>query len=1222
MKVSVPSAPVPDQPVPAVESPIPEPGEVVAPVSAAMAKWPDWFKPVDIAAAILVTIFAFLLASYTARNSDIWRHLGTGRLIAQGHHPIGGDPLSFTGAERGWVNSNWIFDLLMYVAYSADDSGVTAVVLKALVFAAGFGLLFLLRKPEQSLWPWAVVAAIGALATGSAAALDPTVFGTLFVSIVLALIFRGNWAGPKWRMPAILGGVCWVWACTDSFYLLGPLLILLVFLGEDLHRKFKVGAPDTTPGDDPFWAAPPSDALKRALIASVAGALLNPMFLGALIRSPLSALGQLIPFELTFGWGDTFAGDALLTNISLSPITEPYYGAPDLGASVPGGAALLLLLGTGVLVGFGYARVRVTHILLWSVFAVLAALHYRFIPAAVAVSIPLAAANLNGLSRFRLQSVLDPTTKALLNLSGIGRILTAAALVLAIAATVPGYLHARVSIHPEYNRRVSWGIDSDVGLARSAKAIQEWKSEGKMPDESYGLLSHYDFGDYCAWYAPREKVFLDSRFRFHARELEDLIAIRRELQVKAELADTAATATNGKLLALTDKYKTDYVVLGRAYTQLDAENIKKIEVELNDAKSNFAWLNMDGRVAIGTRTDTETGKTNAANLVFVPGKGAFGPNPPPVPSAKSVPPLKPVEGWVADFVGAPPLPGSVETDDAQLFLDLANHFGNQSQKGYAKQFQLARAFPIVGGIPLSLTLDPGKRLPNEVELSFPILANRAARRAIAETPDDPRPYHVLAKAVTLRYTGSLNPKDAELQRMTSLHRFLDRVPVTPNGEARFFKEVVDDELILFLLHYDAGHIDLASDALARANAKIKVAPDGDGPTPARMKNIGDVYRQKSLEQQFGLQPKTLDGIMGISDAGIAEAISYFSFQRDVGNGAPPPTQDAIKRDLGKKLTEVAATNLTASDKADKPRDGAWVKAHCQTLEDRMKRDLGKRNEFYTQEAAKIPGIANKFTAAVRAGLIGRAIELVSGTSEWASIPASDMTIVITGQGQVEFLADRFPSLLKTATPIFDPNTRSLRSFGVSDLGMNLQMIEFQLVTGQLDMAALNLTSVETRVDALDKDHPNDAQLGPARAVIKQLRSLQARLEGNFDKMAEDAREQIQRMPQYSPAYLAELKKPFEFLQAPLAAVAGVNLVQIDAFGNARRSLLIESALYYELGLTALQAGDTKEARMRFAMALKPQGLPIGFLDGNQELMQYASMYSSLLNKYSGEKQPR
>ena len=137
-------------------------------------------------------------------------------------------------------------------------------------------------------------------------------------------------------------------------------------------------------------------------------------------------------------------------------------------------------------------------------------------------------------------------------------------------------------------------------------------------------------------------------------------------------------------------------------------------------------------------------------------------------------------------------------------------------------------------------------------------------------------------------------------------------------------------------------------------------------------------------------------------------------------------------------------------------------------------------------------------------------------------------------------------------------------------------------------------------------------------MIKQLRSLQARLEGNFEKMAEDAREQIQRMPQYSPAYLAELKKPYEQLLTPLAAAAGAYVGQTDVFGNARRSLLIESALYYELGLTALQSGDTKEARTRFAMALKPQGLPIGFLDANQEWIQFASMYLSLLNKYSGE----
>ena len=142
----------------------------------------------------------------------------------------------------------------------------------------------------------------------------------------------------------------------------------------------------------------------------------------------------------------------------------------------------------------------------------------------------------------------------MLTLSGVGRIVSVTLLVLLVALTIPGRLHARVSLRPEFNKRVSWGIDEDVGLARGAKLIEQWKSAGLMPTESRGLLIHYDFGDYCAWHAPREKVFVNSRFRFHGAELKDLVAIRSELQSKPTLEGDSPVDTGGNLKRIADKH--------------------------------------------------------------------------------------------------------------------------------------------------------------------------------------------------------------------------------------------------------------------------------------------------------------------------------------------------------------------------------------------------------------------------------------------------------------------------------------------------------------------------------------------------------------------------------------------------------------------------------------------------------------------------------------------
>ncbi len=1223
MKVSAPASPVPDSPAPvAADAPAPveiQPGEAVAAPPVAMAKWPDWFKPIDLAMAILVIVLAFLLASFTARNTDIWRHLGTGRLLFQGHHPIGGDPLSYTGGARAWVNSNWLFDAVMYVVYSADDSGVTAVVLKACAFAAAFAVLFLLRRPEQSLWPWAVAAALGVIATGSMASLRPYVFGMAFQSVVLALIYRANWAGPKWRLPAILGGVCWLWACTDSFYFIGPLTILLIWGGERLHRSFTAGQPEGDPTDDPFWAAPADAALLRALLLSVGGVLLNPMFLGALVRSPVDAVTQLVPFELTFGWGDVFTGDTGLTSITLSPLSDNYYEMPHLGYNVTGFCALGLVILSGLLLGAGLSRLRATHVLLWFAFVVLGLLHYRFIPAAALMAIPLAAGHLNGLSRFRLQTVIDPSTKLILNLSGVGRIVSVAAIIALVGSTVPGHLHAKVSLRPEYNRRVSWGVEEDVGLARGARLLQEWRTAEQMPEESHGMLAHYDFGDYCAWFAPREKVFLNSRFRFHGPELLDLYAIRGELQSRPNADGTMPVETAGALMRIADTHRADYLVLGQAYTRLREEQIYKVDVSFTDTAGRIAaWLHIDGRVAIASRTDTETGKTNAANLRFTPARTAFAPGLAPIPSAKSLPPRKPVDSWIADFIDVPQ-PGSVATDDAFLFASLARLFGDQTNNQWIAQAQFTQLMTTVVGGAAAQRISPGDRLPSELELTFPLMASRAARRAIVETPDDPEPYLALSRVSTLRYTGILNIRDNALPRMTSLRRFLDRIPATPNGEVRFSRDAIEAEYSLFLLHLTAGQMDLALDSLARANARIKSAPDQDLPPPAALRMYGDTYRQQLIESRYSLAPGSLEGVLPLGDATVANAVMALLGQRIEAEGLKKPTNEEGRAMYRSVVLELANSNLDAADKTDKtkPLDAAWVRTRSQALEDRVKREIGKRNEAYTQQS-KAAGLAQKFMLAVQTGFFARAMDMIFAESDWDNVPQSGFDVRIPRQ----FLPDleaRFSYLLSTAAP------QDMRDgtvmYHTTAIGLNIQAIVLQFESGQLDMAAQQLENVTKVLDKAELENTNDPRVTASRAAIKQLRTLQARLEGNFDAMAEDKREQLQQLPKLSAAALAQVQVPLTEIQVPLAAAAGSIAQIIDPAAQNRYNLTREAVLYYDLGTTALHAGDNVEARKRFAMALQPQGLPVKHLGlgADEPLVMFATRYLDILNRYADGK---
>ena len=74
----------------------------------------NFLKGFDWALALGVHVLAFVSVSFGIRNSDVWMHLATGRLISNGEYAFGVDPFSFTTTDRYWVNHTWLFDWGIY----------------------------------------------------------------------------------------------------------------------------------------------------------------------------------------------------------------------------------------------------------------------------------------------------------------------------------------------------------------------------------------------------------------------------------------------------------------------------------------------------------------------------------------------------------------------------------------------------------------------------------------------------------------------------------------------------------------------------------------------------------------------------------------------------------------------------------------------------------------------------------------------------------------------------------------------------------------------------------------------------------------------------------------------------------------------------------------------------------------------------------------------------
>src|SRR5262249_4483074 len=131
-----PSPPAAPHPAPA------SPGRAGASSPGAGPGWADRLL------VLLVLGFAFLLASFPARNTDLWVHLAEGRFLLRGPLPLGNDPPFATDPR---ANQLWLYHLICYGVY-ATLGGPALVFLKALLVVGLAGVLLLLSRSGQGWW--------------------------------------------------------------------------------------------------------------------------------------------------------------------------------------------------------------------------------------------------------------------------------------------------------------------------------------------------------------------------------------------------------------------------------------------------------------------------------------------------------------------------------------------------------------------------------------------------------------------------------------------------------------------------------------------------------------------------------------------------------------------------------------------------------------------------------------------------------------------------------------------------------------------------------------------------------------------------------------------------------------------------------------------------------------------------------------------------------------
>ena len=150
-----------------------------------VSRWPDGVL------TILVLAFAFAAASFPARNSDIWRHLATGRLLVQGDYSFGTDPFAYTTQGVYWANHSWLYDFLLFTGHRVLGDAAL-VLLKALAVVVLAGLMLHLSGKPGPFWISCGFTLLSVLAISPRLLFQPACFSLLLLTACLWLLRSGG----------------------------------------------------------------------------------------------------------------------------------------------------------------------------------------------------------------------------------------------------------------------------------------------------------------------------------------------------------------------------------------------------------------------------------------------------------------------------------------------------------------------------------------------------------------------------------------------------------------------------------------------------------------------------------------------------------------------------------------------------------------------------------------------------------------------------------------------------------------------------------------------------------------------------------------------------------------------------------------------------------------------------------------------------------------------
>ncbi|MEZ6065292.1 MAG: hypothetical protein R3B90_06200 [Planctomycetaceae bacterium] len=492
-----------------------------------------------------VILLAILFGWTHITSSETLVSIRSGAAILEnGGLPPRTDTLSYTAADRAWVNLDWLGDLLLAGLHAVGTSASLSVFTAA-ICGLTFWLIGRISVTNLPTWWGSICAAVAAVATFPLMTAGPTVITLLGLALTLWQLQRWQ-ERPADYKPWGITATLWAWCQLDPRAYLGLTLVLLFALGR--------------------WFTPrrteAAGQIGLPALAAVAAALVHPFHIHVLL-SPYKLLTQYAPLMRTYG-GENAAEYPYLWQ----PVKDALSQSPVSWHLIA--AIVLAVLG---LLALALNRQRID----WSWLLPFVGLNlfglFSGIDLAAVAIVSAVVATLNAQEWYgascRQEYTLD---KQELLFSRAGRAVTVLCLFATAYWSLSGHMTGAAG------RRVGFGFSSRLQTRINGyQSLLGTVGTDEFDDHPYHVTPQQ--GDVLVWLGRRS--FTDSRLTLFAEGETNLLERQRELSGDM-LSPGQALTTTTAIAEWANKWRSG----------LDAYDITHAVVPLESPDGYQLWVNM------------------------------------------------------------------------------------------------------------------------------------------------------------------------------------------------------------------------------------------------------------------------------------------------------------------------------------------------------------------------------------------------------------------------------------------------------------------------------------------------------------------------------------------------------------------------------------------------------------------------------------------------------